>query len=260
MKKITLFLSLVLFASILYAQVPQALNYQAVARDANGECLGDATISVQFSVRDSSATGPIAYQENHVGILTNEQGLFSLLIGADSTLSTGVGQVSDFAQLYWNGQERWLEIGLDISGGATFVSLGTQQLLSVPYALSAGNGLQLSAANQDEFMRWFGSNGTVNGVIGGNGTGYNNGILDLSNSNGEEIVSLRSFQDGGDEYGRLILYGANGTINHAMSTSSSFGRSRGAQSWRDDTGSPRVEVLIDNNNMGTIIADGANGG
>jgi len=60
MKKLILSLGLLLFASLLHAQVPQGMSYQAVARDANGECLSNATISVQFSLRDSSATGPIA--------------------------------------------------------------------------------------------------------------------------------------------------------------------------------------------------------
>ncbi len=241
--------------SLLTAQSPQFLSYQAVARDANGDCISDASISVRFSIRDSTASGPILYQEQHIGLATNAQGLFSLSIGADPALATGAGQFSDFADIYWNGQIRWLEVDMDPSGGATFVLVGSQQLLSVPYALSASNGLQFSAGNQDEFLRWHGANGIQNGVIGGNGAGFNNGMLRLYNSAGQTDAELYSNLNGNDEYGVFTLYGANGSLNHAMSVFSSNGRSRGAQTWRDDQGATQVSVYINTSNQGVVEAD-----
>ncbi|MEL6593618.1 MAG: collagen-like protein, partial [Bacteroidota bacterium] len=93
MKNLLILFSLfVLGLSSLIGQAPQSLQYQAVARDANGDCLSDASISIRFSIRDSATTGPILYQEQHVGVQTNAQGLFSLLIGADNSLATGGGQ------------------------------------------------------------------------------------------------------------------------------------------------------------------------
>ncbi|MEL7533239.1 MAG: hypothetical protein AAFN10_18145 [Bacteroidota bacterium] len=256
MKNLLIYFSLLILGlASAFAQAPQAISYQAVARDANGECISDASISLRFSIRDASDNGPIMYQEQHIGVATNAQGLFSLVIGADPALATGAGQVSDFAELSWDNQPKWLEIDMDPSGGATFVLVGNQQLISVPYALSAGNGLQYSATNQDQFMRWYGANDSINGLIGGTGTGLNNGVLALYNSLGEERAGLRSQLNGIDEYGSFVLYGANGTLNHAMSVISSNGRSRGAQSWRDDLGAAQVEVYINNNNQGVIEAD-----
>ncbi|MEL6846377.1 MAG: hypothetical protein AAFP02_24485, partial [Bacteroidota bacterium] len=256
MKNLLILFSLfVLGLSSLIGQAPQSLQYQAVARDANGDCLSDASISIRFSIRDSATTGPILYQEQHVGVQTNAQGLFSLLIGADNSLATGGGQTTDFSEIYWNGQIRWLEIEMDPAGGATFAQVGSQQLLSVPYALSAGNGLQFSATNQDEFLRWFGENGIQNGVIGGNAPDFNNGMLRLYNRTGQTDAELYSFRNGNDEYGVFTLYGANGSLNHAMSVFSSNGRSRGAQSWRDDQGATQVSVYINTSNQGVIEAD-----
>ncbi|MEM7369482.1 MAG: hypothetical protein AAF587_12845 [Bacteroidota bacterium] len=254
-KRIVIFPLFLFMLGLSYGQTPQAFSYQAVARDANGDCLGDATISVRFSIRDSSSTGPILYQEQHIAIQTNAQGLFSLPIGADTTLATGAGQISDFANLYWTNQLRWLQVDIDPAGGATFVMVGSQQLLTVPYAMSAGNGLQLSTINQDEFMRWHDPDGKRNGVIGGNGSGLTNGYLGLYNSTEETKAELYSGKAGTDEYGVFALYGSNGTLNHAMSVFSSNGRSRGAQSWRDDQGVTQVAVYINTNNEGIIEAD-----
>ena len=51
MKQILLTLTSVLFCAITFAQsVPQGINYQAVARDANGAVLMNQALIIQFSV------------------------------------------------------------------------------------------------------------------------------------------------------------------------------------------------------------------
>ena len=58
MKKSLLFFTSVLFCAITFAQsVPQGINYQAVARDANGDELANQALSIQLSVIAASPTG-----------------------------------------------------------------------------------------------------------------------------------------------------------------------------------------------------------
>ncbi|MDX2001625.1 MAG: hypothetical protein SFW35_04295, partial [Chitinophagales bacterium] len=54
----------ILTASLAYAQMPQAIKYQAVARDASGQILSNQNVSVRVSIIDSSAAGTIAYAES----------------------------------------------------------------------------------------------------------------------------------------------------------------------------------------------------
>ena len=74
MKKTILTLLSVLFCAITFAQnVPQGINYQALARDAAGAELANDTLAVQFSIITS---GSVSWQENHT-VTTNEFGLFT---------------------------------------------------------------------------------------------------------------------------------------------------------------------------------------
>lgn len=127
------------FASLCFthAQSPQGLNYQAVARDAAGNELINKSLAVQIAIHQSNATGTIVYSENHL-VNTNPFGLFTLVIGSvDTTI---------FATINWASGPYFLEILLDTSATSTnFVSMGTTQFMSVPYALYAkvsGNGPQ----------------------------------------------------------------------------------------------------------------------
>ncbi len=124
MKKL-LSLVLLLVAGVAFAQAPQMVKYQGVARDAAGAVIANGTITVQFDVHTGSAAGPIAYTETHVGVTTNQFGLFSI----------SMGSVSPFpANLFGAGSE-FLEVSVDFGTGLT--SMGTSQFLSVPYALFA---------------------------------------------------------------------------------------------------------------------------
>jgi len=53
------------FSSILFAQVPQAIKYQAVARDSAGSIMANAPITVKVSIIDSATGGGVVYSEIH---------------------------------------------------------------------------------------------------------------------------------------------------------------------------------------------------
>jgi len=120
------------------AQAPQGINYQGVARDLEGQPLSQKEISVRISILNGSADGEVEYDEIHE-IRTNSFGLFSLVIGK------GLPGTGSFNFIGWTSGNKWLQVELDENGGRNFKLMGSQQFMSVPYALYAersGNGYQ----------------------------------------------------------------------------------------------------------------------
>jgi hypothetical protein len=117
------------------AQVPQKINYQAVARNASGAVLPNTNVSARFTVHDGSATGTVVYQETKSSLLTNQFGLFTHAIGT----GTQVG-ASAFNSISWGSGDKYLQVEVDPANGTSYSINGTSQLLSVPYALYAANG------------------------------------------------------------------------------------------------------------------------
>ena len=78
MRKLLLIL---LIPMITFAQsVPQGINYQAVARDANGAVLMTQALTIQFSVISDITTSAVSWQETHT-VITNDYGLYTAIIG-----------------------------------------------------------------------------------------------------------------------------------------------------------------------------------
>ena len=133
MKKITLLstLCLLLLTLVVNAQTPpNAFNYSAVARNAAGQPIATTTIGIQITILKTSPAGVSQYSENHF-INTDAYGLFNLVIGA------GAVQSGSMATIDWSNDNYYLKVGMDAAGGTTFLTMGTTQLLSVPYALHA---------------------------------------------------------------------------------------------------------------------------
>jgi len=57
MKSLYTVLAVLLFSLNGWAQSPQAINYQAVARDGSGALLSNQLINVRFTIHEGSATG-----------------------------------------------------------------------------------------------------------------------------------------------------------------------------------------------------------
>ena len=128
MKKLY-FLFLVLFTHLAYAQVPQGIPYQAAARNASGQALVNTVVKVRFSILDSVATGTVVYKETH-STTTNSVGLFNVNVGM------GTPVTATFSSINWGKNAKFMQMELDITGtGSSYVDMGTQQMLSVPYAL-----------------------------------------------------------------------------------------------------------------------------
>src|SRR6185369_9163775 len=111
-----------------YAQAPQSIPYQAVARDNAGNSITNHNISLRFSIHNATANGTVVYKESQI-TTTSSLGLFNINIG-QGTVITGT-----FSTIDWGGGSKFVQVELDTSGGSNFMDMGTTQLLSVPYAL-----------------------------------------------------------------------------------------------------------------------------
>ena len=120
----------------MFGQSPQGVTYQAVATDLNGLELINQTISIQASVLSSLTTGNTEWQEEH-SVTTDAFGLFTLTIGQGT--STGNGAQANFADISWGSATHFLKIEMDVNGGTNYSHMGTNQMMSVPYALYAEN-------------------------------------------------------------------------------------------------------------------------
>lgn len=163
MKKLLTIFSLLLTFICSNAQVPQALNYQAVARTADGVLIPAQSIGVRFTVLDGGVNGTVVYTETQQ-TTTNSYGLFTLAIGK------GTAVTGTFAGINWaSGTDKFLKVEIAPSGGGNYQLQGTSQLLSVPYALYS------------EKTRLIAGNNTINitngNTITGNYQAANNTIL-----------------------------------------------------------------------------------
>ncbi|AWH86052.1 hypothetical protein HYN59_13435 [Flavobacterium album] len=131
MKKILLS-ALLLLSAITFAQGPQGISYQAVAFTSGGNPVVNGTVGIRISILDNSATGTVVYSETH-SKPTNAQGLFNLNIG-QGTAVTGT-----FSAISWGVNTKFLKVEVDPAGGTSYSITGTNQLMSVPYALYAQN-------------------------------------------------------------------------------------------------------------------------
>ncbi|HLP53321.1 MAG TPA: tail fiber domain-containing protein [Chitinophagales bacterium] len=129
MKKIILSNLIVALSLVLTAQVPQQFNYQAVVRDATGHTLAAGTnVSLRFQIHEGSPTGAVVFQETATET-TNQFGLITHIIGSAGNL----------AAVNWGTGSKYLQVQVDVNGGSSYTDMGTSQLLSVPYALFAGD-------------------------------------------------------------------------------------------------------------------------
>lgn len=158
MRTIRTLLSLGMLHAALHgtAQSPNAFSYQAVARDqVTGNVLAGFATTGEFALRNALPLGTVIFAEHHA-ILTDDRGLFTVQIG------TGTPLVGNFDAIDWRNGPFYLEVSLDLSGTGTFTSMGTQQLLSVPFALHAQSSSDVPQGTETgQIAHWDGTTWVV---------------------------------------------------------------------------------------------------
>ena len=130
MRKLHSLILTLLATSSLFAQAPQKMSYQAVARNGSDQLVANHTVGMQISILQGSETGTAVYVETQTPT-TNANGLVSIEIGG-GTIVTGT-----FSGIDWSTGTYFIKTETDPTGGTTYSITGTSQILSVPYALFA---------------------------------------------------------------------------------------------------------------------------
>src|ERR1044072_1040123 len=106
MKKVlTIFFLSVIISAVAFAQVPQGINYQAVARNAAGNVLMSQTITLRLTVEQGPAGTPLYVEVDTT--ITNQFGLFNIKLGMQNAVS------GTFSSIAWSSGNKWLKVEMD---------------------------------------------------------------------------------------------------------------------------------------------------
>ena len=135
-----------------WCQIPQGIPYQAAIRDNLGNPILNTAVTIQFSLHQNDVSGPIEYQETQ-SLTTNNFGLISTNFGQGTAIQ------GSFVDINWSSTMKFIQI--EANSGSGFVDMGTQQMMSVPYAFhsnsaenavnaqNSGNGFSHVSSNGD---------------------------------------------------------------------------------------------------------------
>ncbi len=146
-KRILFLLIGISFAASVQAQIiPNGFSFQAVARDASGNIAPNRVVYIQADVLKGVTNAVSVYSELHQ-VTTTAEGIFSIIVGEGSQPST------KFSNIVWSDDTYSLKVKIAVTPvnppvnwtyQSAFIDAGTVQLLSVPYAKVAGNGVDTS--------------------------------------------------------------------------------------------------------------------
>lgn len=135
MKKIYSIIAGLLMTASVFAQAPQKMSYQAVIRNSSNALITSTPVGMQISVLQGSAGGTAVYVETQTPS-TNANGLVSLEIGS------GTPVTGTFSGINWANGPYFIKTETDPTGGTAYTIAGTNELMSVPYALFSATGPQ----------------------------------------------------------------------------------------------------------------------
>jgi len=172
MKKIyTVVIAGILFTATVFAQAPEKMSYQAVVRNASNNLTTNQAVGMQISILQTTATGIAVYVETQTPT-TNANGLVSLEIG------TGTVVAGDFNTIDWANDTYFIKTETDPTGGTAYTITGTNQLMSVPYALHAKTAESITGTvNYTETDPVFGAS-IANGITATDTANWNNHTVD----------------------------------------------------------------------------------
>jgi Collagen triple helix repeat (20 copies) len=207
-KHVFILTTLLLYVFTGFAQSPQAIKYQGVARNSAGAVLNNQSITVQVSMHDLTGTGAVVYKEVHT-VTTNAFGLYNLNLGQGTPVS------GTFSAINWGSGAKYIEQEVDFGSG--LVNVGTSQFLSVPYALYSLNGtpgangatgpIGLTGATG-----LAGTNG-ANGAIGATGLTGATGLAGTNGTNGTNgAIGATGLTGASGSAGTNGTNGTNGAI------------------------------------------------
>jgi hypothetical protein len=202
----------------LSSQSTEGFRFQAVARDASNNILINQPITITAGILADAENGELVWEEQHTET-TNDLGLFTLDLCKDINKRTG-GSAASVSDILWGSTSHFLHLQIDLGNGP--VNLGTQQILSVPYAQYAfgANEIDGDPANEIQDLQLSGTilsltkNPTASqidlGAFNENSVGWNRTGSNVVYVNGNVGVGTITPE------GRLTVQGVDETDNQAL--------------------------------------------
>ncbi|MBC7694212.1 MAG: collagen-like protein [Burkholderiales bacterium] len=180
------------------------MSYQAVIRNSSNALLTSTPVGMQISILQGTPTGTVAYSEIQT-VSTNANGLVSLEIGS------GTPVTGTFAAINWASGPYFIKTETDPTGGTVYTISGTNELMSVPYALFSANGTPgaTGATGPQGPIGLTGATGSV-GATGATGPQGSNGLTGATGSVGGTGVT--------GPQGPIGLTGATGSVGATGAT------------------------------------------
>lgn len=156
------FLSLCSMAAT--AQAPDYINYQVSLRNGSGQALSNQSVTLRLGIYQGPSSTIKVYEETHT-LTTNAQGIINCQIGKGTpTLMSSIAAINWGADVY--------NLKAEANSGGGFLDLGTQQIISVPYALYANKANRARVSNRaDSSFNFYGTiqPGQIGSAMASNG-------------------------------------------------------------------------------------------
>lgn len=183
--------------------VPPVIKYQAVLRDIEGEPMVErADLGIRITLRQGLPDGKILYQETHTDKATDAFGLLLLEIGRGQVSNAGCGSLSEVP---WANSPIYAQVEIQADDNG-YTTMGASELLSVPYALYAGEaGVGLDLA--DGYLPKY--DAEKNGFVNSN----------IYQTNEKIVFSF----EGGEDYAFPVVRGQKGEVLTVMDENGTLG-------------------------------------
>jgi hypothetical protein len=170
--KLSLFLLILALSPVphVLSQIPQGFNYQAIARDGSGNILPNTPLQAMMYVQSLSTGGTLFWKELHSTITTNSFGLFTLVVGNGTRQTEST--VATFDLIDWSVTPKYLKTEIYYSG--SWKDMGTSQLMSVPYSMTAGD----LAGTVDKL------------AVKGTTSGLEDALFEVKNKDGQTVFAV----------------------------------------------------------------------
>lgn len=209
MKKIIISTFLIFAIKMSMAQTPNLINYQAVALNSAGSPIANASIKVRVKIHNGTSTGTVIYVEER-SVNTDANGLFNFQIDGPGKI-IGAGAIGT---LDWVNGAKFLQIEIDPTNGSSFIDMGTQELVTVPFAKVADKFIlpfSGTASNLKSF-EISNTNATGSAIVGN----VNNASATAITANGNIGTAIKANATPGSSFASVIEVTTNGTTGNGL--------------------------------------------